>query len=58
VEQAVIWDNGLQKWLLLPRKGSLASAGQIYNAVADERLGTNLLLVASEDFQDIQVLVD
>eukprot|EP00933_Yihiella_yeosuensis_P002923 TRINITY_DN10511_c0_g1_i1.p1 TRINITY_DN10511_c0_g1~~TRINITY_DN10511_c0_g1_i1.p1 ORF type:complete len:367 (-),score=56.04 TRINITY_DN10511_c0_g1_i1:72-1172(-) len=50
--EAVIWDARLRRWLVLPRK---ASVGQPYTPELDETRGTNLLLICSEDFSEIEV---
>jgi len=41
-----------RKWYVLPRKRSITAK---YDPVTDEQMGTNILLIASEDFRDIQV---
>merc|ERR1712159_137858 len=50
--EAVHWDVRSRRWILLPRK---ASFGEPYSPESDETRGTNLLLIASEDFSDIIV---
>lgn len=49
--EAVHWDAVNRRWLFLPRKRSFTER---YDEVANERRGTNVLLIASEDFADIQ----
>lgn len=49
--EAVHWDDRGRRWVLLPRKRSQ----DMYEEVADETRGTNIVLVASEDFRDITV---
>ena len=51
--EAVHWDAPSRQWFFLPRKRSLR---QPYTSTADETRGTNILLVASEDFSSIRVL--
>lgn len=50
--EAVTFDSLSRQWIFLPRK---ASVGLPYDEVADRRRGTNLLLIASESFDNIQV---
>ena len=50
--EAIIWDSLLRRWIVLPRKASL----EAYSPVADETRGTNLLLLATEDFSIIDQL--
>lgn len=50
--EAVTFLPRTRKWYFLPRK---ASEDVPYDPVADERLGTNLLIITSEDFSDITV---
>ena len=52
--EAVHWDPLARRWLFLPRKASLHGLG--YDPVTDERMGSNLALVCSEDFREIRVL--
>ena len=49
--EAVHWDALHRVWVVLPRKASASR----YSVAEDQRKGTNLLLLASEDFADIQV---
>ncbi|KAL6064806.1 Soluble calcium-activated nucleotidase 1 [Balamuthia mandrillaris] len=49
--EAVEWHPGLRKWLFLPRK---ASENISYDEATDERMATNLLLMASEDFSQVE----
>jgi len=51
--EAVHWDPLDRVWVILPRKASLQ--GVRYHPKTDERMGTNLLFVASEDFSHIEV---
>jgi len=51
--EAIIWDAELRKWLILPRK---ASETEPYTPESDETRGTNMLLLASEDFTQIEVV--
>ena len=50
--EAVCWDAAIARWIFLPRK---ASHGAPYHPIGDERMGTNLLLLAAEDFSHIEV---
>jgi len=50
--EAIIWDEGLARWIVLPRKESR----ETYSPTADETRGTNLLLLANEDFSVIETL--
>ena len=50
--EALIWDEGLARWIVLPRKESR----ETYSPTADETRGTNLLLLANEDFSVIETL--
>lgn len=49
--EAVVWDPRLRLWIVLPRKASK----EPYAPERDETQGTNLLLLASEDFSNIEV---
>jgi soluble calcium-activated nucleotidase 1 len=51
--EAVHWDPLARRWVFLPRKASTRGP---YDPKTDERLGTNLLLLASEDFREIATL--
>lgn len=50
--EAVHWHPEGRKWIVMPRK---ASTNIPYSPKADEVLGSNLLLVASEDWSEIEV---
>ena len=50
--EAIHWFEEERKWVVLPRK---ASTDTPYSPKADENMGTNLLLLASEDFSEIDV---
>ena len=50
--EAVTFVPRTRTWYFLPRK---ASEDTPYDPVVDETLGTNLLIVASEDFKSIRV---
>lgn len=41
----------LQKWVFLPRRASK----QQYNEKTDEEMGTNIILLADESFDKIEV---
>eukprot|EP00053_Salpingoeca_punica_P002225 m.36765 g.36765 ORF g.36765 m.36765 type:complete len:416 (+) comp11460_c0_seq2:78-1325(+) len=50
--EAVHFEHRTRQWIILPRK---ASRSTLYSPKADERHGTNLLLVVSENFDNISV---
>lgn len=50
--EAIIWDSWLKRWIILPRKAS----SEAYSPVADETRGTNILLLATEDFSVLEQL--
>lgn len=50
--EAVHWDPRGRRWVFLPRKESHSTP---FIPGANEPLGSNLLIVASEDFTDIQI---
>lgn len=50
--EAIIWDSWLKRWIILPRKAS----SEAYSPVADETRGTNILLLATEDFSALEQL--
>jgi len=45
------WSSTLQKWMFLPRR---ASKDQ-YHEKTDEKKGTNLIILADENFDNIDV---
>jgi len=49
--EACMWSEHQKKWFLLPRKAS----NDTYNYKDDQTKGTNALVIASEDFKNIQV---
>lgn len=51
IHEAGAWNPVLRKWFFLPRRFSTEE----YDDVADEERGTNLVIVASEFFHDVQV---
>ncbi|KAK7870612.1 hypothetical protein R5R35_009111 [Gryllus longicercus] len=51
IHEAVCWSPVHQKWVFLPRRASKDP----YNEHRDEEMGTNLILTADEDFEDIKV---
>lgn len=51
IQEAILWSSSLRKWLVLPRRVST----EAYDEVADERRGSNILLLASEDFSDVEL---
>ena len=50
--EAIIWEEPLRRWIVLPRKASL----EAYSPEADETKGSNVLLLATEDFSRIDRL--
>ena len=50
--EAISWEEPLKRWVVLPRKASV----EAYSPVADERKGSNVLLLATEDFSQIERL--
>jgi len=51
IHEAVCWSPVRRRWVFLPRR----VGKERYNDVVDERMGTNLLITANEEFSDIQV---
>jgi len=51
IHEAVCWSQQLGRWVFLPRRVSK----ERYDDVIDERKGTNLLILADEDFSKITV---
>jgi soluble calcium-activated nucleotidase 1 len=45
------WSEILQKWFFLPRRASTEQ----YHEKTDEKKGTNIMLVANEDFSNVEV---
>jgi len=52
IHEAVCWSQVRREWVFLPRRMS----GEKYNDVTDERMGTNTMIIASEDFSRIRHL--
>lgn len=50
--EAVDFDPLTRRWLFLPRKASQ----QRYHPLSDEHMGTNILVIASEDFESFKVV--
>ncbi|KAL0214635.1 hypothetical protein P9112_006819 [Eukaryota sp. TZLM1-RC] len=50
IQEAVVWSKVYKRWFFLPRRVSQ----QAYNDDQDEKRGSNLVLVASEDFETIE----
>jgi len=50
IHEAVAWSSFLSKWVFLPRRASKEK----YDDVADEKRGTNLLILADEYFSSIE----
>lgn len=51
IHEAIEWSHVHQKWFILPRRVSKDP----YNDMLDEKKGSNHLLIANEDFSDIDV---
>jgi soluble calcium-activated nucleotidase 1 len=51
VHEAAGWSDTLQKWIFMPRKVSKEK----FDEVMDENAGSNVVLLADENFDDIQV---
>ncbi|CEL95823.1 unnamed protein product [Vitrella brassicaformis CCMP3155] len=51
IHEAVAWSDDMQKWVLLPRRVS----SDPYDDEQDEYRGSNKLVLASEDFSQIEV---
>lgn len=52
VHEAVQWNPTLQKWMFMPRRASHLP----YDSATEEFMGTNLLILADEDFMNIQTV--
>ncbi|XP_023343490.1 soluble calcium-activated nucleotidase 1 [Eurytemora carolleeae] len=50
IHEAVSWSPALERWVFLPRRASK----ERYDDVEDERRGTNLMILADENFQHIE----
>lgn len=51
IHESCVWAETIQSWVFLPRRASTAR----YNEVDDEHKGTDLMLMASEGFEDVKV---
>ncbi|RHY03321.1 hypothetical protein DYB25_011156 [Aphanomyces astaci] len=51
IHEAIEWSAVHRQWFVLPRRVST----EVYDDVADEKRGSNLLIVASEDFTHVEV---
>ncbi|KAL0238595.1 hypothetical protein GEMRC1_013068 [Eukaryota sp. GEM-RC1] len=51
IHEAVAWSNTYRRWFFLPRRVSK----ERYNDDDDERRGSNLVIIADEKFQEIEV---
>jgi len=51
MHEAGAWNPLLKKWFFLPRRHST----EMYNDVEDEKRGTNLMITADENFENINV---
>jgi len=52
IHEAISWSEVMKKWVVLPRRVSQ----EAYNEVADEKKGSNMVILANEDFSDLEVL--
>ncbi|CAD5222223.1 unnamed protein product [Bursaphelenchus xylophilus] len=52
IHESAQWSEVHKKWFFLPRR---VSENEIYTEATDEFKGSNLLIIASEDFKDITV---
>ncbi|GMH83505.1 hypothetical protein TrVE_jg5559 [Triparma verrucosa] len=52
VHEAVLWSESQRRWMFLPRRVSKVA----YDDVLDEKKGSNLLIVADDQFRDIKVV--
>ena len=54
IHESCVWAaDTLKSWVFLPRRASTSR----YNEVEDELKGTNLMLMASEGFEEVKVRV-
>lgn len=53
IHESCVWAEGWQRWVFLPRRASTSR----YNEVDDEHRGTNVMLTATEGFEQVQVCV-
>lgn len=53
IHESGVWSNIHQKWFFLPRRCSQEK----YNEVKDEFMSCNVLLMADEHFQNVEVRV-
>ncbi|KAK4298427.1 hypothetical protein Pmani_029219 [Petrolisthes manimaculis] len=51
IHESCVWAEGWQRWVFLPRRASTSR----YNEVDDEHRGTNVMLTATEGFEQVQV---
>ena len=51
IHEAVSWSDVHKQWVILPRRVSK----EPYDEVEDERRGSNLVLLASEDFDQVEI---
>lgn len=52
IHEAIEWSSVHRKWFILPRRVST----EAYDDMADEKRGSNKLVIASEDFSSFQVI--
>lgn len=52
IHEAVLWSEQLKKWVFIPRRVS----NQRYDDVADEKMGTNKVVLVNENFTSGKVL--
>ena len=51
IHEAVMWSEQTERWLFLPRRVS----HKMYNDIDDEKRGSNILMVCTEDFNSCEV---
>lgn len=49
IHEAVVWSPHHRKWFVFPRRASK----EAYDDVADEKRGSNMIIMASHDFKDV-----
>jgi len=52
IHEAVLWSPAMKKWVFLPRRIS----SEAYDEVADEKMGSNKLVLVDEDFSETKVV--
>mmetsp|Transcript_2773 Transcript_2773/g.3949 ORF Transcript_2773/g.3949 Transcript_2773/m.3949 type:complete len:432 (+) Transcript_2773:106-1401(+) len=52
IHEAIMWSTHLNRWVVLPRRVS----AERYDEVEDEKKGSNMVMLCSEDFNDIHTV--